>query len=59
MDNSDKKPVKPIIAEDFDGPPGFIFDVCPSCRIMINYLENPCKHCGQKLIWENEKAARQ
>ncbi len=58
MDNSEKQPVLPIIAEDFDGPPCFYFSVCPSCRIMVDYGENPCSHCGQKLIWEKKKAAQ-
>jgi len=58
MDNSEKEPVRPIIAEDFDAPPGIVFAVCPSCRIMIDYQENPCSYCGQKLIWTKEKTAQ-
>ena len=49
-------PVEPIIAEDFDGPPGFYFEVCPGCHCAVNYLDERCRHCGQALAWkETEK----
>ena len=49
------EPAEPIIAEDYDAPPGFYFDVCPACKCMIDYLENPCRHCGQLLMWREQK----
>lgn len=53
--NSDRPPVEPIIAEDFDGPPGFYYEVCPGCRCGAVHGVSPCPICGQRLIWEEEK----
>jgi hypothetical protein len=55
MERESKGSVRPIIAEDFDGPPGMYYAVCPACRCMVDYLENPCRQCGQRLNWRMEK----
>ena len=48
----EKEPRKAIRAEDMDSPAGIVFYVCPACKIMIDYRDKFCCHCGQAISWE-------
>lgn len=56
--NTNKPPAKPILGEDFDGPPGCYYDICPGCRCAVPYSISPCPICGQPLIWPKKKEVK-
>lgn len=46
-----QEPVEPIIGEAEDMP-GFVWYVCPACKISIDCLDNYCRHCGRQMKWD-------
>lgn len=49
-------PVPAIKASDHDTWCGDIWTVCPGCKIAIDDGDRYCRHCGQAIKTEKEKA---